>query len=129
MTLSEHLQSRLPGLVATLRGAAAPWVLVGGTAVTLAILKAGLRRYDPAAIGGSRLTLADVETQIARFRGLTAGELQSLPGMPTGRGRSMLAGAILLAEMFRALAITEGTVSERGLRHGLWLARFGARGA
>ncbi len=127
-TLREHLRGRLPGLVEKLSGSNGPWIFVGGTVVTLAILKAGLRRYDPTAIGGSRLALADVEAQIASFLGKTESELQSLPGMPAGRGRSILAGALLLEAMFHALNITEGTVSERGLRHGLWLAKFGKRG-
>ena len=105
-----------------------PWIFVGGTAVTLAILKAGLRRYEPAAIGGSFLNMGDIEQMIASFSGKSFLELQCLPGMPTGRGRSILAGSILLHELFTALDINEGTVSERGLRHGLWLANFGKRG-
>jgi exopolyphosphatase/guanosine-5'-triphosphate,3'-diphosphate pyrophosphatase len=126
-TLRKNLRDRLPGLVANLRGAKIPWILVGGTAVTLAIFKAGLRRYDPEKIGGSTLTIDDIEGLIGQFTGKSADELQVRPGMPIGRGKTILAGSILLEEMFRALEITEGTVSERGLRHGLWLTRFGER--
>ena len=127
-TLRRHLRERLPQLVSNLKGSAMPWILVGGTAVTLAILKAGLRRYDPAAIGGSLLSRNDVERLIVSFAGKSSQELQRLPGMPTGRGRSIFAGAILLDEMLKSLQVVEATVSERGLRHGLWLARFGKRG-
>ncbi len=126
-TLRNHLRERLPGLVANLRGATCPWILVGGTAVTLAIIKAGLKRYDPQQIGGSLLTLEDVDRRLTSFSGKSSDELQSIPGMPMGRGRTILAGAILLREMMQALELSEGVVSERGLRHGLWLAKFGER--
>jgi exopolyphosphatase/guanosine-5'-triphosphate,3'-diphosphate pyrophosphatase len=124
-TMVSELRGRLPQLVVPLRGTKAPWILVGGTAVTLAMLKGGHRVYDPARVGGATLTVEDVDRLIARFRGRHNEELQTLPGMPVGRGRLILAGAILLREMFWALEIEEGTVSERGLRHGLWLAKFG----
>jgi exopolyphosphatase/guanosine-5'-triphosphate,3'-diphosphate pyrophosphatase len=127
-TLRRDLRERLPQLASNLKGASMPWILVGGTAVTLAILKAGLRRYKPEAIGGSLLTGSDIERLVSSFSGKSSQELQNLPGMPAGRGRSVLAGSILLHEMFNALEISEATVSERGLRHGLWLARFGRRG-
>lgn len=127
-TLRRHLREHVPPLVSSLRGAAMPWILVGGTAVTLAILKAGLRRYEPEAIGGSLLSRDDIERLITSFAGKSSQELQRLPGMPTGRGRSILAGSILLHEILTALDVAEGVVSERGLRHGLWLARFGRRG-
>jgi exopolyphosphatase / guanosine-5'-triphosphate,3'-diphosphate pyrophosphatase len=125
--LREYLRDMLPPLVNTLRGTMVPWILVGGTVVTLAILKAGLRRYEPEKIGGCELNKTDVDVLIQRFIGRRAEELQQLPGMPLGRGRTILAGAILLDEMFAALNIERGIVSERGLRHGLWLAKFGGR--
>jgi exopolyphosphatase / guanosine-5'-triphosphate,3'-diphosphate pyrophosphatase len=127
-TLRRYLQERLPQLVQNLRGAIMPWIFVGGTVVTLAIMKAGLRRYNPLAVGGSLLNEADIQQMIAGFSGKSSLELQCLPGMPLGRGRSILAGSVLLHEMLKALDIQEGTVSERGLRHGLWLANFGKRG-
>jgi exopolyphosphatase / guanosine-5'-triphosphate,3'-diphosphate pyrophosphatase len=124
--MRRHLRTRLPQLVASLRGAPVPWILVGGTVVTLAILKAKLKRYDPQAVGGSLLNREDIARLIGVFAGRHSDELQNIPGMPQGRGRTILAGSILLEEMFAALEITEGAVSERGLRHGLWLAKFGS---
>lgn len=128
LLLRENLRGRLPSLVSSLRGAGCPWIFVGGTAVTLAILKNGLRRYDPQAVGGSLLTASDVDAQIFSFTGRPSQELQNLPGMPEGRGKSILAGAILLREMMSALDLEEGVISERGLRHGVWLAKFAERG-
>lgn len=102
-----------------------PWVLVGGTPVTLAMLKLGLTRYQPEKISGTTLTAHDVDELIGRFSGKHAEELQALPAMPPGRGKYILAGTLLLRELFDVLQIDSGAVTERGLRHGLWLAHFG----
>jgi len=119
------LRGRLLHLVKDLRGKKVPWILVGGTVVTLAMLKAGHRQYDPSRVGGTALNIEDIDRLIAYFMGRPAEELQMMPGMPVGRGRIILAGAILLRELYWALEIEEGIVSERGLRHGLWLSKFG----
>jgi exopolyphosphatase/pppGpp-phosphohydrolase len=108
-----------------LRGNHMPWMLVGGTPVTLAMLQRGLWRYDPHAVGGSLLTVDDVERLATAFSGKHSDELQNLPGMPPTRGRYIFAGTLLLAELMAALNIQEGIVSDRGLRHGFWLAKFG----
>ncbi len=102
-----------------------PWVLVGGTAVTLAMLKLNLPRYSPEKIAGVELTPEDLDTMIGRFAGRHPEELQALPAMPPGRGKFILAGSLLLRELFDVLQIQSGKVTERGLRHGLWLAHFG----
>lgn len=102
-----------------------PWILVGGTSVTLAMIKQNLSRYQPEKISGVELTLEDIDTMIGRFAGRHPDELQSLPAMPPGRGKFILAGTLLLRELFDVLQIPSGKVSERGLRHGLWLAHFG----
>jgi exopolyphosphatase/guanosine-5'-triphosphate,3'-diphosphate pyrophosphatase len=105
-----------------------PWMLVGGTAVTLAMLKQKLYRYDPLKVGGTTLSLSDLQKLSDSFFGKHPDELQALPGMPLNRGHYILAGTLLMIELFSALQITEGTVTERGLRHGLWLTKFWERG-
>jgi exopolyphosphatase/guanosine-5'-triphosphate,3'-diphosphate pyrophosphatase len=123
--LRESLRARLPQLLNNQRGDHMPWILVGGTPVTLAMLRRGVWRYDPHAVGGSLLTMDDVEQLAGQFSGKHSDELQNLPGMPATRGRYILAGTLLLAELMAALDIQEGIVSDRGLRHGFWLAKFG----
>lgn len=102
-----------------------PWILVGGTPVTLAMIKQNLSRYQPEKISGVELTLEDIDVMIGRFAGRHPDELQAIPAMPPGRGKFILAGTLLLRELFDVLQIQSGKVSERGLRHGLWLAHFG----
>lgn len=123
--LRQSLHARLPHLLNNMRGDSVPWILVGGTPVTLAMLKGGLRRYDPHAVSGTTLSVADVEGFVAQFSGKHSDALQRLPGMPLTRGKYIFAGTLLLSELMAALDIQEGTVSERGLRHGYWLVKFG----
>jgi exopolyphosphatase/guanosine-5'-triphosphate,3'-diphosphate pyrophosphatase len=106
-----------------------PWILVGGTAVTLAMLKAGLKRYDAAKISGTKLTNTDLTLLSRSFQGKHPDELQALPGMPLSRGKIIFAGTLLMIELYNALNIKEAMVTERGLRHGLWMSRFHKRGS
>jgi exopolyphosphatase/guanosine-5'-triphosphate,3'-diphosphate pyrophosphatase len=125
--LSAALRTRLPLLMGSFAGKLMPWTLVGGTAVSLAILQRGLRRYAPDLISGSTLTADDLTSWVTKFEVMHSQEIQSLPGMPLGRAPYMLAGTILWRELYSQLGIVEATVSERGLRHGLWLAKFSVR--
>ncbi|MBK6911059.1 MAG: hypothetical protein IPH10_09065 [bacterium] len=102
-----------------------PWIIVGGTPVTLAMLKLGITRYQPDKVSGAELTAEDLDMLISRFAGRHPDELQALPAMPPGRGKYILAGTLLLRELYDVLHIHTANVSERGLRHGLWLAHFG----
>lgn len=125
VTLTEMLDLRLPMLLSSFRGTELPWTFVGGTAVSLAILKCGLAKYEPQRIAGTMLTFSDLEWWSAKLQAMHSGEIQRLPGMPLGRARFMPAGTMLLRAMFHQLGIEQATVSERGLRHGVWLAKFG----
>ncbi|MBU0692175.1 hypothetical protein KKC97_12110 [bacterium] len=122
------VRERLIQLLNSLRDGVYPWLLVGGTAVTLSMLKQGLRRYDADRIRGSQLTLKDIKPLCNSFIGKHPEELQALPGMPLSRGKYILAGTLLMIELFDALQIEQAEVSERGLRHGLWLMKFAKRG-
>lgn len=123
--LREHLREQLPGLIGGMAARKSlPWTLVGGTPVSLAILKRGLKKYDPTLVGGTFLSREDLQSAVDRFGGRSSLELQSLPGMPSGRGRFIHAGTVLLEEIYDVVRTAEAMVSERGLRHGLWLARF-----
>ena len=123
--LRNSLRNRLPLLLNAMPREQMPWILVGGTPVTLAMLKRGLRRYDPQAVGGSAMSRDDVERFVVQFSGRHSDELQSLPGMPLTRGRYIFAGTLLLSELMATLNIADAVVSERGLRHGFWLTKFG----
>lgn len=122
------VRERLVQLLNALRDGVYPWLLVGGTAVTLTMLKQGLKRFDAELIRGSHLTLKDIKLLCNSFIGKHPEELQALPGMPLSRAKYILAGTLLMIELFDALQIEQAEVSERGLRHGLWLTKFANRG-
>jgi exopolyphosphatase/guanosine-5'-triphosphate,3'-diphosphate pyrophosphatase len=122
--LRAETAERMRGILAAMKSGGIPWIFVGGTAVTLAMLKLELARYMPDRIAGTSLTLADLDNFVSAFAGKHPHELQMLPGMPLGRGKYIFAGTLLLREVMHVLEIQEGRVTERGLRHGLWLAKF-----
>ena len=113
--------------LACLAAAAAPDRLVGmGGAVTnLTAVMLGLREYDPDAVQGAVLTLREVERQIELYRSRSAEERRRIVGLQPKRAEVILAGACIVRTILHKLRKDELTVSDRGLRHGLLVARFG----
>ena len=107
--------------------AAAPDALVGmGGAVTnLTAVMLGLRAYDPEAVQGTALTAREVERQIELYRSTSTEERRRIVGLQPKRAEVILAGACIVRTVMRKLRKDELTVSDRGLRHGLLLDRFG----
>jgi len=108
--------------------AAAPDVLVGmGGAVTnLTAVMLGLRVYDPEAVQGTALTSREVDRQIELYRSHSTEERRRVVGLQPKRAEVILAGACIVRTVMRKLRKDELTVSDRGLRHGLLLDRFGS---
>jgi exopolyphosphatase/guanosine-5'-triphosphate,3'-diphosphate pyrophosphatase len=110
-----------------LAAAASPDVLVGmGGAVTnLTAVMLELRPYDPEAVQGATLTAREVERQIELYRSLSTEARRSIVGLQPKRAEVILAGACIVRTVLRALRKDALTVSDRGLRHGLLVDRFG----
>jgi exopolyphosphatase / guanosine-5'-triphosphate,3'-diphosphate pyrophosphatase len=113
--------------LARLDGRKAPETLVGlGGAVTnLAAVKLGLTVYDPDAVRGSRLDRAEIDRQIELYRALPASGRSEIPGLQQGRGEVILAGACIVKTVLAKLGADSLVISDRGLRHGLLVERFG----
>jgi exopolyphosphatase/guanosine-5'-triphosphate,3'-diphosphate pyrophosphatase len=108
--------------------AAAPDALVGmGGAVTnLTAVMLGLRVYDPEAVQGTALTAREVDRQIELYRSRSMEKRRRIVGLQPKRAEVILAGAcIVRTVMLCKLRKDELTVSDRGLRHGLLIDRFG----
>ena len=107
--------------------AAAPDALVGmGGAVTnLTAVMLGLRVYDPEAVQGTVLTGREVDRQIELYRSRSTEERRQIVGLQPKRAEVILAGACIVRTVMRKLRKDELTVSDRGLRHGLLVDRFG----
>jgi len=125
-TLEEALAAIAADLGA-LDGRPAPDALVGlGGAVTnLASVKHGLAVYEPDVIQGTVLDRAEIDRQLELYRTRTADERRAIPGLQPKRAEIILAGGCVVRTVLDKLGRDELTVSDRGLRHGLLVERFG----
>jgi exopolyphosphatase / guanosine-5'-triphosphate,3'-diphosphate pyrophosphatase len=110
-----------------LDGRPAPDALVGmGGAVTnITAVKLGLDPYDPDAVQGAILERADVDRQIELYRSRDADSRRTIVGLQPKRADVILAGACIVRTVMEKLGQDTMTVSDRGLRHGLLIDRFG----
>ncbi|HXJ77442.1 MAG TPA: Ppx/GppA family phosphatase [Candidatus Methylomirabilis sp.] len=126
----EQLRAVLDAIAADLARldtARSPDALVGlGGAVTnIAAVKHGLVRYDPNIVQGTVLERGEIERQIELYRTRTADERRGIVGLQPQRAEVILAGACIVRTVVSKLGKDALTVSDRGLRHGLLIDRFG----
>jgi exopolyphosphatase / guanosine-5'-triphosphate,3'-diphosphate pyrophosphatase len=100
-------------------------VAIGGAATNLAAVKHELATYDPDVVQGTVLDLAEIDRQIELYRTQTADERRRIVGLQPKRAEVILAGACIVRTVIAKLGRQSATVSDRGLRHGLLLERFG----
>jgi len=100
---------------------------MGGTVTSLGAVQHQMKVYDPDVIQGSVLTLGEVERQIEMYRSRTIDGRRETVGLMPKRADVILAGAAIVMTVMRKLGATELTISDRGLRHGLFYDRY-ARG-
>jgi exopolyphosphatase/guanosine-5'-triphosphate,3'-diphosphate pyrophosphatase len=125
-TLTRALEAISAGLQ-SLDGRATPDALVGmgGTATNLAAVKHRLARYDPDVVQGTVLDRDEIDREIELYRGRTADERREIVGLQPKRAEVILAGACIARTVLDKLGRESLTVSDRGLRHGLLVERFG----
>ena len=99
---------------------------MGGNVTSIASVKHQMKVYDPAVIQGSKLTLADIDAQIADYAAKTLDERKTITGLQPKRADVILAGACIIKEIMELTGVKELTVSDRGLRHGLLYKLFRA---
>jgi exopolyphosphatase/guanosine-5'-triphosphate,3'-diphosphate pyrophosphatase len=125
-TLAEALGA-IGAELATLDGRATPDAMVGmGGAVTnMAAVKHSLAKYDPEVVQGTELDRAEIERQIELYRTRTAAARREIVGLQPARAEVILAGACVVLTVLSKLGRDSFTVSDRGLRHGVLVERFG----
>jgi exopolyphosphatase/guanosine-5'-triphosphate,3'-diphosphate pyrophosphatase len=99
---------------------------MGGANTNLAAVKHELATYDSEVVQGTVLDQAEVERQIDLYRTRNADERRAIIGLQPPRAEVILAGALIVRTVLDRLQCDELTVSDRGLRHGLLVERFGA---
>jgi len=73
------------------------------------------------------LELAEIDRQIEVFRNRSADERRAIVGLQPKRAEVILAGACIVRTVVAKLGKESLTVSDRGLRHGVLIERFGTR--
>jgi exopolyphosphatase / guanosine-5'-triphosphate,3'-diphosphate pyrophosphatase len=113
--------------LARIDGRPPPDVLVamGGAVTNLTAVKLGLATYDPDAVQGAVLDRAEVDRQIEHYRSRDADARRETVGLQPKRADVILAGACIVRTVMEKLGQQTLTVSDRGLRHGLLIDRFG----
>ena len=97
---------------------------MGGTVTNLAAVKHGLAEYDPDIVHGTVLDLAEIDREIELYRTRDVEQRRSIPGLQPARAEVILAGACVVRTILTKLGHDSLTVSDRGLRHGVFLERF-----
>ena len=98
---------------------------MGGAVTNLAAVKHGLAKYDPEVVQGTELDRAEIERQIELYRTRDAERAGEIVGLQPARAEVILAGACVVLTVLTKLGRDSFTVSDRGLRHGVLVERFG----
>ncbi len=114
--------------LARIDGRPAPDALVamGGAVTNITAVKHEMATYDPDVVQGSVLDRAEIDRQIELYRTRDVEARRAIVGLQPKRADVILAGACVVRTVMEKLGQDSLTVSDRGLRHGLLVERFGA---
>jgi exopolyphosphatase/guanosine-5'-triphosphate,3'-diphosphate pyrophosphatase len=98
---------------------------MGGAVTNLTAVALAMATYEPERVQGASLERAEIDRQIEQYRKLDAADRRSIVGLQPNRAEVILAGACIVRTIMEALDQASFTVSDRGLRHGVLLDRFG----
>jgi exopolyphosphatase / guanosine-5'-triphosphate,3'-diphosphate pyrophosphatase len=100
-------------------------VAMGGAVTNITAVKLGLATYHPELVQGAVLDRAEVDRQIELYRSRDTEARRVIVGLQPKRAEVILAGACIVRTVMDKLGQRTLTVSDRGLRHGLLIDRFG----
>jgi exopolyphosphatase/guanosine-5'-triphosphate,3'-diphosphate pyrophosphatase len=100
-------------------------VAMGGAITNIAAVKHEMAAYDPDVVQGTILDRAEIDRQIELYRTRDAHARRDIVGLQPKRADVILAGACIVRTVMDKLDAPELTVSDRGLRHGVLVERFG----
>ena len=103
---------------------AVPVIATAGTATTLAAVKLGLARYDPAAVTGLRLSRDAVAGMLDRLLAATVAERKGFAGIEPQRADVIAAGAAIFARILAHIDAPVMITCDRGIRWGVAYERM-----
>ena len=98
---------------------------VAGTVTTLYALLHRIEPYNAALVHGGTIALSELQSLSKKLCSTPLSERKRLPGMQPKRADVICAGALILEVSLLRLGAGACLVSDRGLRWGLMLERFG----
>ena len=98
---------------------------MGGAVTNMTAVMFQLAEYDPGRVQGATLDRAEVDRQIELYRSLDADARRAIVGLQPKRAEVILAGACIVRTIMEKLEMGSLTVSDRGVRHGVLVDRFG----
>jgi exopolyphosphatase/guanosine-5'-triphosphate,3'-diphosphate pyrophosphatase len=107
------------------RGTLDAIVGMGGANTNLAAVKHELAKYDPDVVQGTVLDCEEIDRQIELYRTRSAEQRREIVGLQPNRAEVILAGACIVRTVLAKLGRDSLVVSDRALRHGLLVERFG----
>jgi len=125
-TLAEAMQAISTDL-SQIDGRQPPDILaaMGGAVTNLTAVSYGMAKYDPDVIQGTVLQRSEIDRQIEMYRTTPLDARRTIPGLQPKRAEVILAGACIVRTIMEKLGKDSLTVSDRGLRHGVLVERFG----
>jgi len=98
---------------------------MGGAITNMTAVMYAMTSYDADVVQGAVLTRAEVERQIEMYRTRDVAVRRQIVGLQPKRADVILAGACVVRTIMDKLGRSAVMVSDRGLRHGLLVDRFG----
>ena len=98
---------------------------MGGAVTNITAVSLSLAAYDPDAVQGALLRRDEVDRQIELYRSMDSTARRSIVGLQPKRADVILAGACIVRTIMDKLSQESLVASDRGLRHGLLIERFG----
>lgn len=121
--VQDEIERQLAGVLwlAQERG---PLVGLGGTIRNLAKVAAARTGFPLNSINGFQLSASSLDAIIQMLREMKLAERRKIAGLHSDRADIILPGALVLRAVMQRLKVNEVTVSERGLREGVFFEHF-----
>lgn len=101
-------------------------IAVGGSAVNLAILNAGLEKFPGFRLNFTKLSLTDLRQKLIELAGMSIERRRKVMAFESQRADIIVPGGAILLSFMTMFHIKTVLVSTFGLRHGLFLEQFGS---